>query len=306
MSFKSRVVFSYNADEIIREFAKKNSETDIAVYSRKSGESITTFLSPSRFPDKVSSLTDALYPSQINLVSVKAINRELAEVLVALSLAGKKQSIFLLDDGIDSGRFERLLNDAGITSYEFTEERGLALAERIERIDTAQAESELKVVVDQAFKVRGVGTVALGFVMSGILRKHDLLHISYSGKSTQVKSIQMQDIDVSEANTGSRVGIALKNVDVDDLGRGTVLSVNPITEKDILEGEIVYHNSLKSRLQMDSEVFVSDCMRYQRGKLSERSVKLDRPLAITEHEYLLSNPNITPRVFGKIMINAGI
>jgi selenocysteine-specific translation elongation factor len=81
--------------------------------------------------------------------------------------------------------------------------------------------------VDQAFSVKGVGTVVLGFVTNGEVRRHQELFAKPKGKRTQVRSIQVHDKDHESSPAGSRVGLALKNIDPEDLPRGTALISDP-------------------------------------------------------------------------------
>lgn len=88
----------------------------------------------------------------------------------------------------------------------------------------AVPEGAVSVRLDHAFPVKGVGTVALGFVRRGTLRTHDRLRLWPSEREVDVRSIQSQDIDVREARQGTRVGVALKGVDADEISRGQVLA----------------------------------------------------------------------------------
>ena len=78
--------------------------------------------------------------------------------------------------------------------------------------------------VDHAFNVKGVGVVVLGVVTSGVVQKHATLNVLPGGKSAQVRSIQKHDDEFDVAGEGDRVGLALKNVEVEDLDRGAVLT----------------------------------------------------------------------------------
>jgi selenocysteine-specific translation elongation factor len=66
--------------------------------------------------------------------------------------------------------------------------------------------------------------VILGFVKQGVVKKHDVLQVYPTKKTCQVRSIQVHDVDVAEAHTGDHVGLAIKNVEHDDLDRGFVLA----------------------------------------------------------------------------------
>ncbi|VVC00537.1 Elongation factor 1-alpha [uncultured archaeon] len=83
-----------------------------------------------------------------------------------------------------------------------------------------KAEGKTEIVIDACFPVKGVGTVALGIVQQGKVAVHQKLEFIPSGVSAEVKSIQVQDVDVKEADVGSRVGLNLKNVEAENVGKG--------------------------------------------------------------------------------------
>lgn len=298
MVFRSLTVFAYNADEDIREIAKKNSETDMTIYSRKNGDLITTFMLPTRYPDKVSALTDSLYPSEIAYIHVTGIDRNLGEVLLGVSLSGIRHTLIRPDASVDRNFLERIIRDARVESYEFTDLTGLQLAERIENFHAPGQDVNTMVIVDQFFKVKSVGIVILGFVISGTARKHQELIASYSDRKVQVKSIQMQDIEVEEAPAGSRVGLALKNIDIEELERGVILTDREMQYFTEAKGELIIHPSLKHEFPESFEIFVSDCMRYQRGTYTNGKLSLDRKIAGIKKNYVLAAPNRTPRIIG--------
>jgi len=70
-------------------------------------------------------------------------------------------------------------------------------------------------------RVKGVGTVALGFVLSGSVSIHDQLR-PVPGQPelrADVKGIQVNDVDVDSAGRGIRVGLSLRGVEPKDLER---------------------------------------------------------------------------------------
>ena len=64
----------------------------------------------------------------------------------------------------------------------------------------------------------------MGVVTNGVVQKHATLNVLPGGKSAQVRSIQKHDDEFDVAGEGDRVGLALKNVEVEDLDRGSVLT----------------------------------------------------------------------------------
>ncbi|HEX9909159.1 MAG TPA: EF-Tu/IF-2/RF-3 family GTPase, partial [Thermoplasmata archaeon] len=90
--------------------------------------------------------------------------------------------------------------------------------------DVNASKSTGSVPVDHYFDVKGVGTVILGCVADGVIRKHDTVKVLPNGKDAEIRSIQKHDDDFDFAERGDRVGLALKGVSVSELDRGTVLS----------------------------------------------------------------------------------
>ncbi|EQD32316.1 translation elongation factor EF Tu-like protein, partial [mine drainage metagenome] len=68
----SLTAFTYNAEEFLREVSKKGTASDIEFHERKSDDSILTFISPLRYPEKISSLTDSIYAADVSVINVSA------------------------------------------------------------------------------------------------------------------------------------------------------------------------------------------------------------------------------------------
>jgi selenocysteine-specific translation elongation factor len=60
-----------------------------------------------------------------------------------------------------------------------------------------------------------------------MIRKHETLRVLPLEKTAQIRSIQKHDDDAESAVTGDRVGLALKNIETDELDRGFVLTSDP-------------------------------------------------------------------------------
>ncbi len=67
------------------------------------------------------------------------------------------------------------------------------------------------------FDVKSVGTVILGIIKSGTVKKHDKVLVEPLGKEVMIKGIQSQDRDFDSAEAGMRVGLNLKGVEADEL-----------------------------------------------------------------------------------------
>ena len=82
----------------------------------------------------------------------------------------------------------------------------------------------LIIPVDQYFNVKGVGLVAIGYVQSGSVSKHDNIQVLPVGENGIVRSLQVMDDDVEIALSGDRVGLAIRNLREEALHRGCMVT----------------------------------------------------------------------------------
>ncbi|WP_393971869.1 EF-Tu/IF-2/RF-3 family GTPase [Oxyplasma meridianum] len=295
-------VLVFNIPEVLREISKKNTDSDITIHSRKDGDLITTFLEPSRFPEKLSSLTDCIYPADYAIVGVDEIDRSFGEALMALDLMGKTHGLMVASNEESAERARKITKGTVLEKYEIYTGSPMGVVEKLIQFKPQREERGTLVIIDHFFQVKSVGTVILGFVLSGKLSKHQKLFISGLNREVQVRSIQMHDVDVDEAHSGSRVGAALKNVDADEIQRGMFLSDNLLKQGKEISGKVIFHSALRKVPDGDFEIFVSDEMIYQRGQMVSGKMVLDRPIPLVNERLLFSNPNLSPRILGKMEI----
>ena len=90
-------------------------------------------------------------------------------------------------------------------------------------VEERDAERATRLYVDRVFTLQGVGTVATGTLWSGTIAAGDLLRVEPRGKTVRVRSVQVHDAPVEEAEAGQRVAVNLPTVERRDLARGDVL-----------------------------------------------------------------------------------
>jgi selenocysteine-specific translation elongation factor len=297
---KAISVFAYNVPEIIREVAKKGTESDITLYNRKDGDNVTTFLVPSRFPEKMSSLTDSIFPADLVILGIEEINRDLGEVIIALDLMQKKRGYIALRDDSKMPMVRKLIENTVASNYKFIKGSPVEFMNEIYQSEIERKNGETVVIVDHFFKVKSVGTVALGFVLSGTVSKHQNLFASGLEKQVQVRSIQMQDVDVESAPAGSRVGLGLKNIEVDDMERGLLLTEAKLQPVTSIRGNINFHRSVVSKNVSGNEIFICDQMKYARGFRSGDEITLDRPFVALGTEITICSNTSVPRILGTV------
>jgi selenocysteine-specific translation elongation factor len=210
---------------------KKGTATDITLYNLKRDEDTVTFIEPSRYPERLAPLFYAVALAEKAVVVVEELNAALGECLVMLQCAGVTSGYFILLNYLPQEKVLPLIKGTSLGSFEFIEDNPSVLMERClaeAAQKKANGESAVGTVpVDHAFSVKGVGAVVLGMVANGTVRKHDSLKVLPGVKTAQVRSIQKHDDDFDSASKGDRVGLALKNVEVEVVDRGTVLTTDP-------------------------------------------------------------------------------
>jgi selenocysteine-specific translation elongation factor len=300
---KNLSIFAYGLDEFTRVLSKKGTESDITLSNRKDDNGIFTFLTPSRFPEKVSSLTDSIYPSDIAILNGDNISKDLGEVIVALDLMKKTSGYFITGDSKNIDILRNITKNTSLSNYKFFSGNPMEFLSEINAVEHKPMFSNTTVMIDHFFKVKSVGVVALGFVLGGKVEKHQELNLSYIDKKVQIKSIQMHDEDVESADSGSRVGLALKGLEVEELERGMVLSDHEFNYVKEFDGKFEPHPSLKQPVDDEFEFFVSDEMRYQRGMLDKGKVSIQTKFLKLNDSFVVSIHQRTPRICGRMKVS---
>ncbi len=216
-----------------RSVGKESSDTSFGVSAIKRDDRVVNIVYPTKYPDKIWSLPFSLYLSDRVYLKIDKLDRELGETVIALDLLGKTNGLVNVDPQLDVHRVSAMLKGTVVEGYKEYDPNPAVLREDLTGIAPGPSGGPTRVVVDQAFNVKGVGCVALGFVTSGSVRKHQELSIAPGTATTQVRSIQVQDRDFDSAPFGTRVGLALKGVEPEDVPRGCCLHSN---DQGVLQG----------------------------------------------------------------------
>ena len=214
---------------------KKGTSTDITFYNLKRGEDTVTLIEPERYPERLAPLFYAVSLSKEAIVVVDQIDATFGECLVMLQCSDIKKGYFILRNYIAKEKILPLIKGTSLEKFEFVaddanflREQLLAEASKQKPVEVPAGQQAVGTVpVDHSFNVKGVGVVVLGVVAYGTIQKHESLNVLPGGKSAQVRSIQKHDDEFDVAGEGDRVGLALKNVEVEDLDRGVVLTSDP-------------------------------------------------------------------------------
>jgi selenocysteine-specific translation elongation factor len=211
---------------------KKGTSTDITFYNLKKGEDTITFIEPTRYPERLAPLFYAVSLSTKAIIVIDELNATVGEQLVMLQCSSIKDGYIVLRNYIPKEKILPLIKGTSLEKFEIINDDPIQIRERLLAEAATLKPPELSegqqavgaVPVDHAFNVKGVGVVVLGVVVYGFVEKHANLNVLPTAKTAQVRSIQKHDEEYDLAGEGDRVGLALKNVDVEDLDRGAVLT----------------------------------------------------------------------------------
>lgn len=270
MQFKGNVATVIGKD-FAATLGKKGTASDITLYNHKIGETVLAFIEPTTYPDKIQSLVTALGIGEIVLLKVTEANAYFAETVVALDLMGMDKGLIIFGPNIQPEMLKSFLAGTVLSKYELVEDQPMIIKEKIAG-KVEQKAGDVIVQIDHSFNVKSVGTVVLGVVKRGILRKHDELTIYPGKQKAQIRSIQVHDVDVDEAGVGVRVGLALKNLKPEDVSRGSIISKTEIKTVTEFEANTFVSKYAPRALKEGDQILVESALNYVPGKIVSGSV----------------------------------
>ena len=215
-----------------KDLGKKGTASDITFYNLKRGEDTVTLIEPTRYPERLAPLFYTASMADRALLVIEQITPTLGEWVLMLQALSVSRGYIILKNYLTPEQVKPLIRGTVLEQYDFIKEDMNALREQLlreaaENLQAPSGTSAGTVPIDHHFNVKGIGTVILGGVVKGIIRKHDTLKLYPGERGVLLRSIQKHDDDSDHAVEGDRVGIALKNIDAEDLDRGYVLSSDP-------------------------------------------------------------------------------
>jgi selenocysteine-specific translation elongation factor len=228
----------------VKDLGKPGTISDITFYNLHRGDATVTLIEPSRYPERLASLYYAVSLADFAIVIVDAIDQFFGEEVLMLTAAGIKQGLIIPHNYLSPEDIAPMIRGTVLENYEWPaddrpwiRELLLQTAEK-KALPAASALPPGAVPVDHAFPVKGLGTVALGCVVRGMIRKHEDLRLLPTGKTAHLRSIQKHDVDSDVAYPGDRVGLALKGIEASDIDRGFVFTRDPqVTSSGTITGK---------------------------------------------------------------------
>ncbi len=260
---------------------KKGTSSDITFYNLKRGEDTVTFVEPTKYPERLAPLFFAVSIAKMAVVVVDQIGPSFGEMALMLHSAGIERGYIFLS-GVQRDKVAQLVKGTLLEAYEIFDGDVNSLRETM--ISHASHGMEAAagggaggcVAVDHAFNVKGTGTVVLGTVMCGTVRRHDEMRVLPGEKMAQVRSIQKHDDDFDSASEGDRVGLALRGIQPEDLGRGNLLtSCSSFETAHRLEAQAELLRYWPGPMDAGTVVHVGHWMQFVQGKIEEVGAERD-------------------------------
>lgn len=158
--------------------SKKGTSTDMTLYNLKKGENTVTFLEPSRYPERLAPLFYSTALAKKAIVVVDELDSFLGETLVMLQCCGIKKGSFILRNYIKPEEIKPLIKNTITEKYDFIKDEPSIIREQMiieatqeKTHEFLEKETAGSIPIDHSFKVKGVGSVALGIVAEGNIKK---------------------------------------------------------------------------------------------------------------------------------------
>ncbi|MCI0560331.1 MAG: EF-Tu/IF-2/RF-3 family GTPase [Nitrososphaera sp.] len=292
---------------IAQQLGKKGTTTDIAIYDRKTADTVYTWTAPVTFPEKIQSLMQAVNIAEYAIVNAAKLDRYLGEQIVALDFAGFAQGFIMHSYEVDRERLRTMLKTTSLSNFQFVDSVD-QLKQEMTKVSPKGTEGPLVIPVDHAFDVKGVGTVALGVIKQGTVNVYDELALMPGGKTIVIKSIQMHDDPVESSHSPSRVGLAIKGAGADDITRGDVICAPDSVKVSASSLSLKFMKSVffKGDLPENQMYMISVGMQIRPVKITKNDadileVSLEKPITYLEGQtcVLLKPDNQGNRIVGK-------
>ncbi len=205
------------------ELGKKGTSSDVTLYNAVRDGHAVTVIEPTQFPEKFPPLLFALAMADRAVFVVTGLTREIAETAATIPMFDLPMEI-LLGPSVGEEELRKAFKGSPLETAPARPLDPVKLRAEVDGWESPLRPGPVMVPIDHSFPVKGVGAVALGVVRQGTLKAHDRLRLYPTEKEVEARSLQVHDVDVREAVTGERVGVALKGVEADELARGQILA----------------------------------------------------------------------------------
>lgn len=297
---KHLTVGVFGDNELVKKLGKAGTKNDIEIYNHGSSEGVFTYVCVNS--EKIQPVLQVLNMIDVPVVVVKELTKEIGEAIIAIDAKGFEKG-YILTNNPDT--LKGFIKGTCLEKFQILEDDANILRQELVKLEANKKDGDVIVPVDNAFAVKSIGTVILGLVRNGKIKKHDKLMLEPLGKEVLIKGIQSQDRDIDEADTGMRVGLNLKGAEADEIRRGYIVCKSAKKSKEFtIEFEKSKYN--KEELKTGIQIFINIGLQVSVAIL--QSLEGNVMKLKTEHELayhhgdrciIASTKGIPPRIIGK-------
>jgi len=138
---------------------------------------------------------------------------------------------------------------------------GLTVVEMLDKQKPPKrpVDKPLRLPLQDVYKIQGIGTVPVGRVETGVIKPGIVAVFAPTGKTAEVKSVEMHHESLEQAEPGDNVGFNVKGLSIKDIQRGNVASNSKnkpaaCTSRFMAQVIVLNHNMIK-----DNYTPVVDC-----------------------------------------------
>jgi selenocysteine-specific translation elongation factor len=284
----------FGDQELAKKLGKKDTSNDISIYSHSSSEGIYTFICPNS--EKIQPLLQCLNMIDVPVLVVRQLTKEVGEMIIGINEMNFERGFIISNENL-----EPLIKGTSLEKFKVVAED--SIWSEILQLKVDRKDGPVSVPIDNYFNVKGIGTVILGIVQTGKVKLHDELIVEPLGKKVMVKGIQSHDKDILEAETGTRVGLNLKGVEVDDLKRGFVIC-NGMKKASELKVKFTKNRFFRQEMKVGTQIFLSVGMQIATCIVEsvgdELKLKSTQDIAYNANQrcIIASQNEILPRIMG--------
>jgi len=292
---------------IANDFGKKGTTTDLTLYDKKESDVIRTWVVPNGFPEKIQPLLQAINIAEYVIFYVASLDKYVGEQIIALDMLGKKDGIISHSYEVDENRLNSMIKGTVLNNYKKVDSPNIK--QELTKFSPVSNNGDTQIVIDHCFDVKGVGTVVLGKVLQGTVNQYDKLKHLPSRTEVMIKSIQMHDDDIKLANCPARVGLSLKGIKPDEVGRGDIItSDESLVVKLDLEIDFKQSPFYKEKISVNQMCLVNVGLQIKAAKISSISpfrLTLDKPIIYKKNDIclIIKPESTTVRIVGSGKIN---
>jgi len=288
--------------DIASDFGKKGTATDLTLYDRKESDVIKTWVTPSGFPDKIQPLFQAINLAEYVIFHVDKLDKFTGEQIIALDSLKKDKGILSHTFDVDESKLDAMIKGTVVEKYIKVDQD--KIKEEMNKLEPISNDGPSEMVIDHCFDVKGVGTVILGKVTNGKIKQYDNLKLYPTGIDVLIKSIQMHDDPVEESICPARVGLAVKGIKPEEVGRGDVISEDGVVNvKSEIELDFQKNPFYKSEIAENQGCLVNIGLQIKAAKflsISPLKLKFEKPIVCKPDDIavILKPESSTIRILG--------